>query len=410
MVKIAILGFGTVGSGVAEVIMKNANTIAANAADKIEVKYILDLREFPDSPFADRVIHDFSVIENDPEVQVVVETMGGLKPAYDFTRRCLMRGKHVVTSNKEMVAQYGAELLALAHEKNLNYLFEASVGGGIPIIRPLSQCLAANELVEICGILNGTTNYILTRMIKSKLSFDQALSEAQEKGYAERDPSADVDGHDACRKMCILSSLAFGRHIYPSQVETRGIRDVTLSDVAYARSGGMVLKLLGRSRKLSDGKVGIFVSPHLVDTECPLASVEDVFNGIMVRGNAIGDVMFYGRGAGKLPTASAVVADVIDAAKHFKARKYLDWREGGDDVVGQYRELVTKLYLRAEGGEALRARAQVLFPGLTMLSSEGDARDEFAFVTAQMDWKALDEAAKTFAQEAHVLMEMPVLA
>ena len=375
MVNVAILGFGTVGSGVAEVIYKNNSHIAQKVANQINVKYILDIRDFPDSIFADRIVHDFSVIENDPEVDVVVETIGGATIALDYTRRALSAGKNVVTSNKELVACHGYQLLQIAKEKGVSYLFEASVGGGIPIIRPITQCLAANELLEISGILNGPTNYILTRMIQAGLSFEDALKEAQEKGYAERNPSADIDGHDACRKICILSALAFGRHIYPEQVPTQGITGITLSDVAYARSAGMKIKLLGRAVRRADDKVCAFVAPHLVPERSPLGNVEDVFNGIALRGDAIGDVMFYGRGAGKLPTASAVVADVMDAAKHLKARKYIDWEEGGDDAVYSIDEIASCWYVRANKGTSIPANAQVL-------TNEDDG-ESIAFITAQ---------------------------
>ena len=319
MAKVAIMGFGTVGSGVAEVLAGNAASIEKKAGEPVEVKYILDLREFPDSPFADKIVHDFSVIENDPEVTVVAECIGGARIAREYTTRALKAGKSVVTSNKEVVAECGDEFLEIAREKNVNYLFEASVGGGIPILRPLTSCLAANEITEIYGILNGTTNYILTKMIKEGLSFDTALRQAQEKGYAEADPTADIEGHDACRKICILASLAFGRHVYPRQVPTTGITGVTSGDVALAHAAGKRIKLLGRTLRLDDGKIIAYVAPHLIDDGEQLAGVEDVFNGIVVRGNAIGDVMFYGRGAGKLPTASAVAGDIIDAVKHRQA-------------------------------------------------------------------------------------------
>ena len=318
MVNVAILGFGTVGSGVADVLTRNSAVIDQRVDGLVRLKYILDVRDFPDSPYKDLFVKDFSVIENDPEVDVVVETIGGAKVALDFTQRALKAGKSVVSSNKELVATHGYDLLQLAKEHGVSYLFEASVGGGIPILRPLTACLAANELDQITGILNGTTNYILTRMIKAGLSFDQALKEAQANGYAEQDPTADVDGHDACRKICILAALAFGQHVYPDQVPTQGIRGVTLADVAYADSCGYKIKLLGRAIREPEGKVCAFVAPHLVSCENPLAGVEDVFNAIAVTGNAVGDVMFYGRGAGKLPTASAVVADVIDIAKDTK--------------------------------------------------------------------------------------------
>lgn len=388
MVNVAILGFGVVGSGVAEVLATNGPHIDQKVDDLIRLKYILDVRDFPDSPFADKVIHDFSVIENDPEVNIVVETIGGAKVALDFTRRALAAGKSVVTSNKELVAEHGCELLKLAQEKGVSYLFEASVGGGIPIIRPLNQCLAANEIEEIAGILNGTTNYILTRMIRAGLSFDAALKEAQQNGYAEQDPTADIEGHDACRKICILSSLSFGRHVYPKQVPTEGITGVTLADVAYADACGKKIKLLGRAIRRSDGKVCAFVAPHLVDMENPLAGVEDVFNAIAVKGNAIGDVMFYGRGAGKLPTASAVVADVIDAARHKDAKKRMVWAEGGDDVAVPPTDLESIWYVRAEGTlDAVKA----VFPDCALLPRAGAPSNEFAFVTPSMTRSALDD-------------------
>ena len=387
MVNVAILGFGVVGSGVAEVLATNERHIEGKVDELIRLKYILDVRDFPDSPFADRVIHDFSIIENDPEVSIVVETIGGAKVALDFTRRALQAGKSVVTSNKELVAEHGCELLRLAQEKGVSYLFEASVGGGIPIIRPLNQCLAANEIEELCGILNGTTNYILTRMIRAGLSFDTALKEAQQNGYAEQDPTADIEGHDACRKICILSSLAFGRHVYPRQVPTEGITGVTLADVAYAESCGKKIKLLGRSIRRSDGKVCAYVAPHLVDQENPLAGVEDVFNAITVKGNAIGDVMFYGRGAGKLPTASAVVADVIDAAKHRDEKKRMFWAEGGEDVTVSPADLESAWYIRVEG---TAEQVKAAFPDRTLLARAGAPEGEFALVTGPMTRAALD--------------------
>ena len=402
MVNVAILGFGTVGSGVAEVLTKNNAHIGEKVHNAVNLKYILDVREFPDSPFADKFVKDFSVIENDPEVQIVVETIGGARVAKDFTERSLRAGKSVVTSNKELVATCGYDLIELAKEKNVSYLFEASVGGGIPIIRPLSQCLAANELTEICGILNGTTNYILTRMIRSGISFEAALAEAQAKGYAEADPTADVEGHDACRKICILSSLAFGRHIYPDQVPTEGITAVTLADVAYAEGAGRKIKLLGRAIRRSDGRVCAYVAPHLVEGENPLAGVEDVFNAITVKGDAIGDVMFYGRGAGKLPTASAVVADVMDAAKHLGSRKYLEWGPGGADVTASPDELESRWYVRAQvGAEAVKA----LFPEASFLARPGASEGESAFLTAAMKRPELEEKLRG----TQVLPLFPVL-
>ncbi|MBR1845339.1 MAG: homoserine dehydrogenase [Oscillospiraceae bacterium] len=376
MVNVAILGFGTVGSGVAEVIAKNNQQIAQRVSNPIEVKYVLDVRDFPSSPFADKVIHDFSIIENDPEVDVVVETIGGAKIALDFTRRALLAGKSVVTSNKELVATHGYELMQIAKEKNVSYLYEASVGGGIPILKPIRTCLAANELSEITGILNGTTNYILTRMIRAGLSFEDALKEAQANGYAEQNPAADIEGHDACRKICILASLGFGRQVSPEQVPTEGITSITLADVDYARSAGMKIKLLGRAiRRESDNKVCAFVAPHLVSDESPLANVEGVFNAISVVGDAIGDVMFYGQGAGKLPTASAVVADVMDAAKHHCYLKNNSWEAGGDDVVYSVEEIKSRWYARL-GDDAP-------VPGAKALHAAGAAKGESAWLTEQ---------------------------
>ena len=387
MVNVAILGFGVVGSGVAEVLATNGPHIDQKVDDLIRLKYILDVRDFPDSPFADKVVHDFSVIENDPEVSIVVETIGGAKAALDFTRRALRAGKSVVTSNKELVAEHGCELFKLAAEKGVSYLFEASVGGGIPILRPLNQCLAANEIEEITGILNGTTNYILTRMIRGGLSFDAALKEAQANGYAEQDPTADIEGHDACRKICILASLAFGRHIYPRQVPAEGITGVTLSDVAWAEACGKKLKLLGRAIRQADGRVCAYVSPHLVDVENPLAGVEDVFNAIAVKGNAIGDVMFYGRGAGKLPTASAVVADVIDAAKHRDEKKRVFWAEGGEDTTVSPDGLASAWYVRGSGDAGA---VQAALPGARLLERADAPAGEFALLTGLMTRPELD--------------------
>jgi len=377
-----------VGSGVAEVLTKNGGLIDHRVDDLVRLKYILDVREFPDSPYQELFVKDFAQIESDPEVDIVVETIGGATIALEFTTRALKAGKSVVTSNKELVATHGYELLQLAREHGCSYLFEASVGGGIPILRPLTSCLAANELSQITGILNGTTNYILTRMIRGGLTFDQALKEAQENGYAEKDPTADVDGHDACRKICILAALAFGRHVYPDQVSTQGIRGVTLEDVAYANSMGYKIKLLGRAIRQPEGKVCAFVAPHLVPGEDPLASVEDVFNAIAVTGNAIGDVMFYGRGAGKLPTASAVVADVIDIAKDLKKDRHNGWEDGAPDLVVSPDELVSPWYVRAQIAED---QARLACGGVHMLSREGAPADETAFLTQPMTEPELRE-------------------
>jgi len=379
MVQIAILGFGVVGSGVAELLTQNTETIALSAASEIALKYILDIRNFPDSPFADQMVDDFSVIESDPDVQVVVETIGGVGVAYDFTKRALLAGKSVVTSNKELVAMHGYELLTIAKEQNVNYLFEASVGGGIPIIRPLVQCLAANEISEVVGILNGTTNYMLTQMRTHSLSFDSVLKEAQDLGYAEQDPTADIEGSDACRKICILASLSFGEQIYPEQVPTEGITKVSQTDMRYASQAGWKIKLLGRAMRLADGKIAAYVAPHLVKASASLlANVEDVFNGIVVRGNAIGEVMFYGPGAGKFPTASAVVADVIDCAKHLTARKYMAWGPGSPDLMADPDTLAFRWYVRAAKG------TEDLFGPVEQLTYDGADSKEVTFLTGAM--------------------------
>ena len=388
MSKVAILGFGVVGSGVAEVLKQNGTHIDEKVHAPVELKYILDVRDFPDSPFAPLVIHDFAIIEQDPEIDIVVETIGGAKIAREFTLRALEAGKSVITSNKDLVAKHGFELMELAKKRNVSYLYEASVGGGIPIIRPLKQCLAANEITQICGILNGTTNYILTRMIRAGLSFDMALKEAQQNGYAEADPTADVEGHDACRKICILASLAFGKHIYPEQAPSEGIRGVSLADVAYAESCGRKIKLLGRAIRGDDGKIRAFVAPHLVNGANPLAGVEDVFNAITVKGNAIGDVMFYGRGAGKLPTASAVVADVMDAARNKDQPKYLDWGPGGEDVTLPPDDVSSPWYVRAESStELLRAA----LGDVISLARPGAPEGEAAVLTCPMTRGELEE-------------------
>ena len=374
------------GSGVAEVLSKNSQGIARRSGGEIQVKYILDVRDFPDSPFKDCFVKDFSIIENDPEVDVVVETIGGAKVALEFTTRALKAGKSVVSSNKELVATHGYELLQLAKANGVSYLFEASVGGGIPILRPLTNCLAANEVEQITGILNGTTNYILTRMIMAGLTFEQALKEAQDNGYAEKDPTADVDGHDACRKICILSALACGQHVYPQQVPTQGIREVTLADVAYADSCGYKIKLLGRCLREPEGKVCAFVAPHLVSCENPLAGVEDVFNAIAVTGNAVGDVMFYGRGAGKLPTASAVVADVIDIARDPKRDRGNQWGPGSEDLVISSDGLTSRWYVRAN---LSMDQARLACGEILPLARSGAPAQEAAFLTQPMTYPQL---------------------
>lgn len=372
MVNVAILGYGVVGSGVAEVLTGTGEGIRRKADDLIGLKYILDVRKFPDSPFAEKFVADFKVIEDDPDVGVVVETIGGMGAALDFTERALRAGKSVVTSNKELVATHGRRLLELAAEHGAVYLFEASVGGGIPILRPLSECMAANAILEICGILNGTSNYIFTRMVADGVPFDQALKAAQANGYAEQDPTADIEGYDTCRKLCILSSIAFGWHLLPEQVPTRGITKVSLEDERAADRLGYRVKLLGRSIAAEDGTVTAYVEPHLVPVEEPLAGVDDVFNAILVKGDATGDVMFYGRGAGKLPTASAVVADVIAAVRKLDRASYRPWQPNRPELVGSVDALASPWFVRtADGAEItapmVRAQAEAAYAGAESL-------------------------------------------
>ncbi len=346
MIKVAIMGHGTVGSGVYEVFDMNAEKIARTVGEPVEVKYVLDLRDFSSLPYGNKFVTDFSVIENDPEVTVVAEVMGGVGAAYQFTKRCLEAGKSVCTSNKELVATKGEELLKIAEEHGVNYMFEASVGGGIPIIRPMLQCLAANEILEIRGILNGTTNYILTEMIKKGVSFDDALKQAQANGYAEKDPTADIEGHDACRKISILSDIAFGDKFDPNEASCEGITKITLQDVEEAGKLGYVIKLIGRAVRCEDGTAYAYVAPHLIEKTHPLAAVEDVFNAIMIDGNATGDVMFYGKGAGKLATASAVVADMMDAMAHREKRRPVEWGDGSQHLLRAVDTLSSKWYVR----------------------------------------------------------------
>lgn len=391
---VAIMGYGVVGSGVASLLEKNHEHIVKKSMQsEMELKYILDRRTFPGDPYEHLVISDFSKILEDDGVKIVVETMGGVHPAYEYVSACLNAGKSVVTSNKELVATKGCELLRIADEKNVNFLFEASVGGGIPIIRPISQCLAANDIDEIAGILNGTTNFILTKMISDGMTFEDALFLAQKNGYAERDPSADVDGFDACRKICILAALCFGKHVYPDCVHTEGIRKITLADVEYARSWGGVIKLIASAKKLDSGKVSVMVSPAFIQNHSQLATVDDVFNAILVRGDAIGDVVFYGKGAGKMPTASAVVADVIDCAKHMERKKFFGWQDSEPGYVADYLDNITSFYIRGttQNAAAAIARINSLFGDVQMLTRANAPEGEFAFATDPLSERELDK-------------------
>ncbi len=385
--QIAIMGFGTIGSGVAELLLKNQKSIVAKSGHSaLDIKYILDIRDFSNHELGKYFTTDFNDILNDSSVGIVVECMGGTTPAYEYVSSCLKAGKSVVSSNKELVAAKGYELLELAKENNVNFLFEASVGGGIPIIRPISQCLAANEICEIAGILNGTTNFILTKMIEDGMAFDEALKLAQDNGYAERDPSADIHGHDAARKICILASLCFGKHVYPDAVETEGITNITPEDVAYAKDWGGVIKLIGRAKLNDNERISATVGPCLIQNHSQLASVDDVFNAILVRGDAIGDVVFYGKGAGKLPTASAVVADVIDCAKHSTKRKNFGWGPAIDNYVIDPLLQSTSLYVRATTDDYVTAFNEINknFENPHILHREDEPKTEIAFITPVM--------------------------
>ena len=403
MAKIAIMGFGTVGSGVLEVCRRNAASIARRAGEPVEVKYILDVRDFSDSPDAALFVKDINVILNDPEVKVVVETIGGTRFAYPYVRQCLESGRSVCTSNKEMVATYGAELLALAREHKAAFLFEASVGGGTPIITPMHQCLAANQISQIQGIVNGTTNFMLTKMKRENMGFDAALKIAQQLGYAEtKDPGDDVDGRDACRKIAILSSLACGHHVYPDNIPARGIRDVTVEDVKAAEQLDCAIKLIAWYHENHEGAADAFsagVEPMLVPESNQLAGVNDVFNAVLMQGDMLGDVVFYGKGAGKLPTASAVVADIIDCVKHFKARKYLYWDDAQEGYVSPYEDSVISVYIRAAAEndhKGLRI-AEKAFGKVKRLVRSDAPESEFAFVTepkSVMEINACCEAMK----------------
>lgn len=389
--NVAILGYGVVGSGVAEVISKNADIMKKNSNVSLSLTHILDIRDFENCPFQDIMTKDFYDILNDSKVDIVVETMGGVNPAFDFVSACLKAGKHVVTSNKELVAVKGFELLEIARKKDVNFLFEAAVGGGIPIIRPISRCLAGNRISEVAGILNGTSNFILTKMIEENMAFDVALKLAQEKGYAEKDPTADVEGFDALRKICILASLCFGNHVYPNGVYTEGISKITLEDVDFAASYGSVIKLIAKAKKMDDGKISLTVSPCFVKNESMLAGVNGVFNACLVRGDAVGDVVLYGQGAGKLATASAVVGDVIDCACNTKERKFFGWDEGKDDLLADYLDEEISLYVRATAESMENAEAEIEnhLGEVTYLSRKEQAFDEIAFVTPVMKEREL---------------------
>ncbi len=392
MINIAVLGYGTVGSGVVEVITTNKESIAKRIGDDINIKYVLDLREFPNSPIEKILVHDFDTIVNDEEVDIVVEAMGGTNPAYSFAKASLEHGKSYCTSNKELVAKYGPELLKLSEKMNKNFLFEASVGGGIPIIRPLNQSLTADEIMEITGILNGTTNYIMTKMSKEGLDFDTVLKEAQELGYAERNPEADVEGYDACRKIAILTSLAYGQHVDYEDIYTEGITKITDIDFKYAAKLGKVIKLFGKSRRAGD-KFFAMVAPFMIDDNNPLYSVNGVLNGILVKGNVLGDVMFYGSGAGKLPTASAVVSDVVDAAKHKNTHIMQIWSSKKLEL-SDIADAKSRFFVRISGSADMKMEEIADQFGEVKPVSVDGVTGEFAFVTQVMSEAEFEKAAE----------------
>lgn len=391
MANVAVLGYGTIGAGVVKVLQTNEAVITKRIGEKVEVKRILDLRDFPGDPNEDKVVHDYAVIENDPDIDVVVECMGGVNPAYKFVKTALLQGRSVATSNKELVASHGAELIAIAAEKEINFLFEASVGGGIPIIRPMISGLSADEIESVRGILNGTTNYMLTRMEEAGISFDEALREAQEKGYAELHPEADVDGYDACRKIAILTSIACEAQVDYEDIYTEGISRITAEDISYARIMKKKIKLLGSSWK-EDGHVFAMVAPFLLDENHPLSGVNDVFNAIFVHGNMVSDLMFYGKGAGSLPTASAVANDVLDCVKNKGRNIKICWAPEKVELT-DCSDSVRRFFVRMTAdtsdeaiGAAFGQVEKMELPGL----------DEKAFITPAMKEAEYTRAAEQF--------------
>lgn len=392
MIKIAVLGYGTVGSGVVEVIEKNKDMVNKKAGEELSIKYILDLRDFPGDPYEDKVVHDYQTIVNDPEIQIICETMGGTGAAYEFTKQALQVGKSVCTSNKELVAAHGPELLTMAKEHKCNYLFEASVGGGIPIIRPLNYSLTAEKIESITGILNGTTNYILSKMEKEGADFDAVLKRAQEKGYAERNPEADVEGYDACRKIAILSSLMLGENVDYRKVYTEGITKITATDFAYAKELDMSIKLLAMSKEVGDETLAM-VAPFMISADHPLHMVNGVFNAVFVHGNMLGDSMYYGKGAGKLPTASAVVSDVIDCARHIGKVIMCFW-DATDAKLMNVEEAENKFFFRVKSGNGEKVKA--VFGEVKSVKLSGMDEEE-AFVTSLMKEKDFTEKYEKIA-------------
>lgn len=397
VINIAVMGYGTVGSGVVEVVNTNGAGINQRIGEELNIKYVLDLRDFPGDPVQEKIIHDFETIINDEDVKIVVEVMGGIEPAYTFVRRCLQAGKSVATSNKALVARHGAELLSIAKENNINFLFEASVGGGIPIIRPLNSSLTADEIEEITGILNGTTNYMLTKMFYEGADYDAVLKEAQANGYAERNPEADVEGYDACRKIAILSSLISGQQVDFEDIYCEGITEITVEDMKYAKAMGTTIKLLASSKRHGN-RLHAIVAPCMLYPEHPLYNVNGVFNSIFVHGNVLGDAMFYGSGAGKLPTASAVVADVVDAAKHLNRNIMTMWKKDKLKLEDKA-DAKRRFFIRMKGDEKeLLPDLKYSFGDIELVHVE-ELEGEFGFVTPVMMEGDYDTRAKTYKDQ-----------
>ena len=391
MINVAILGYGTVGSGVFEVLNENKESISRRAGQELHVKYVLDLRDFPGQPVEKVLVHDYEQIVSDPEVDIVVEVMGGVEPAYTFVKKALLAGKNVCTSNKALVAKHGPELMEIAKEKNINFLFEASCGGGIPIIRALNGSLTADEVDEITGILNGTTNYMMYKMATEGSDFDVVLKEAQQKGYAEADPTADVEGYDACRKIAILTSLVCGQQVDFNDIHTEGITKISATDIKYAKAMGKAIKLLATSRKVGESYCAM-VSPCMLPQEHPLYPVNDVFNAIFVHGNVLGDAMFYGSGAGKLQTASAVVADMVEIAKFKDTNLPMEWRPEKLELA-DYKMVTNRFFVRTKADEAAVKNA---FGAVEFVAAEG-VNGELGFVTEEMTEAAYEEKAAKLA-------------
>ena len=395
MAKVAVLGYGTVGSGVVEVLNTNKDLIKERALEEISIRYVLDLKEFPGTPVEKLIVHDFEQIVNDEEVEVVVEVMGGIEPANTFVRRSLEAGKSVVTSNKALVAKHGAELLKTAKEHQVNFLFEASVGGGIPIIRSLNNALTGDEIEEITGILNGTTNYMMTKMFYDGADYNEVLKEAQDNGYAERNPEADVEGYDACRKIAILSSIISGKYVDFEEIYTEGITRMTVRDILYAKKMGMTIKLLA-SAKREDDCVSAIVAPFLLLPSHPLYNIDGVFNSVFVKGNMLGDAMFYGSGAGKLPTASAVVGDIVDVVKNKGRNVMASWTEEKLELKSKG-DTKRKFFVRMSGDkEELLPKVEAAFGPVTVITLK-DMTDEFGFVTGRIKESIYEAMAAGFS-------------